>query len=437
MHLTRAAINMPKRIVVLSDGTGQSVGRNDSNVLRLCKLLDLSAHSDQIAIYDPGIGTHVSLRRIASGLQLSDRLQLADSNPDTLVLRRLRQPFELAIGAGAIANIKQLYAALIRAFTPGDDIYLFGFSRGAFTVRALAGLIYRCGVLHKDAVSQVDTALGWCRQHYTALTPEQRAAYRACIDDFRRAHSRPCNVRFLGVWDTVKSVGYIRPLMFPHTRHNPIVEHVRHALSIDERRSFYVHTTWGGLAGESRHAVYAPASFDLDARDDPLGSKQDVKEVWFPGNHADVGGGYAPNESAPANNALRWMISEAQQCGLSFDDARYKTIYPIEKDEPVTRRHDEMGDSRTRQVLWSIVERAPRLELHNEPPPPHTKPRLTPAGVRSISSSLRKNVANEYFVRIHESARAVHGDANAPWHDVPQEALLFEKTMDYESRTRN
>src|SRR5262245_40816564 len=132
---------MPKRIVVLSDGTGQSVGHNDSNVLRLCKLLDLSEHSKQIAIYDPGIGTHVSLKHIESGLQLSERLRLADSNPDALLLRHLRQPFELGFGAGASANIKQLYSALVHVYEPGDDLFLFGFSRGAFTVRALAGLI--------------------------------------------------------------------------------------------------------------------------------------------------------------------------------------------------------------------------------------------------------------------------------------------------------
>jgi uncharacterized protein (DUF2235 family) len=426
---------MPKRIVVLSDGTGQSVGRNDSNVLRLCKLLDLSEHTDQMAIYDPGIGTHVSLKRIESGLQLSDRLQLADSNPDTLVLRRLRQPFELGFGAGAIANIKQLYVALIRAFEPGDDIYLFGFSRGAFTVRALAGLIYRCGVLHREALAHVDTALGWCQQHYTALAPEQRAEYRARVDAFRRCHSRPCNVRFLGVWDTVKSVGYIRPTNFPHTRHNPIVEHVRHALSIDERRSFYVHTTWGGLYGESRPAVYAPASFDLDATDNPSGREQDVKEIWFPGNHADVGGGYAPNESAPANNSLRWMLSEAQRCALRFVGERYETIFPQDKDEPITRRHDEMRDGPTRQFLWSVAERAPRWELHNEPPPPHTKFTLIPAGPRRIASSLR-NVAGHQVVQIHESARAVYGEGSAPWSDVPQEAVRFEQTADHENRTR-
>ena len=89
---------MSRRIAVFSDGTGQSIGRNDSNVLRLCKLLDLG-DEEQVAIYDPGIGTHVSLNKLQAGLQISDRMLLADSNPDSQLLRRLRLPGELAIGS--------------------------------------------------------------------------------------------------------------------------------------------------------------------------------------------------------------------------------------------------------------------------------------------------------------------------------------------------
>lgn len=418
---------MPKRIIVLSDGTGQSVGRHDSNVLRLCKLLDLSANAGQIAIYDPGIGTHVSLRRLQSGLALSDRLQLADSNPEALLWRRLRQPLELGFGLGTTANIRQLYLALIHAWQPGDEIFLFGFSRGAFTVRALAGLIYRCGLLRQDAAAQVDAALGWCRKHYTGLAAAERKAYRARVDAFRREWSQPCNIRFLGIWDTVKSVGYFRPTNLPHVRHNPIVEHVRHALAIDERRSFYLHTTWGGLTGE-RPAVYAPASFDLDETDEPPGVPQDVQEVWFPGNHADVGGGYAPCESAPANNALRWMIAEARQCDLQLDAERYRALFPRNEDEPVIRRHDEMRDRLSRRVFWSAAEFAPRMELHNEPPPPRTKLRLTPAGARELAKSLRCFGDGSKAVCIHRSAQDVYAAADAPWREVSGDCVRFVAT---------
>jgi uncharacterized protein (DUF2235 family) len=105
------------------------------------------------------------------------------------------------------------------------------------TIRALAGLVYRCGLLQRESISTIDTALSWYGKHYASFDRDGRAAYRAKVDAYRRKHSRPCNVRFLGVWDTVKSVGYLKPVNLPHTRHNPIIFTARHALSLDERRS--------------------------------------------------------------------------------------------------------------------------------------------------------------------------------------------------------
>jgi uncharacterized protein (DUF2235 family) len=171
---------MTKRIAVLSDGTGQSTAGDASNVLRLCKVLDLSAGSQQVAIYDPGIGTHVRREALESGLQVSERRQLADSNPSWWLVRRLRTPFELGFGAGAEANIKELYCALIKSYEPGDQIYLFGFSRGAFTVRALAGLVHRCGLLRNDALAEVDTAFCWYRKHLTSFKDDLEAVSREC-----------------------------------------------------------------------------------------------------------------------------------------------------------------------------------------------------------------------------------------------------------------
>lgn len=406
----RSQAIVTKRIVVLSDGTGQSVGRDDSNVLHLCRLLDLSADSRQLAIYDPGIGTHVDADRLR--VELPD-VRLADPNPRSSVLRRLRRPLELGFGLGTAANIRQLYRALIDVYEPDDEIFLFGFSRGAFTVRALAGVIFRCGILQRASVAQTDRALSLCQRHYTGLG-SARAGYRAQVDAFRREHSRPCNVRFLGVWDTVKSVGYLRPKNLPHTRHNAIVEHVRHALSIDERRSFYLHTTWGGLCGEERPAVYAPASFDLDLTDYPPGEPQDVKEVWFAGNHSDVGGGYPERESSASTISLRWMMTEAQACGLQFDADRSGPVLGL-ADESVTQRHDEMRDRLSRRMLWTIAEYTPRKELQNEPPPPTTHWRCTPAGPRKIAASLRRLPDGSDVVCVHRSACSVYSGVRAPW----------------------
>ena len=220
----------------------------------------------------------------------------------------------------------------------------------------------------------------------------------------------------------------------PHTRHNPIITHVRHALSLDECRSFYVPTTWGGLAGESRPAVCAPASFDLDETDSPRGHRQDVKEVWFPGNHSDVGGGYPSSESVPANNSLRWMVSEAHQCGLNFSEDRYGTVFPRDQDEPVTRRHDEMHDTRYWRTIWWIAERSPRWELRNEPPPPTAKYTRTPAGPRRVGGSLRETADWPLGISIHETARDVYAEDTAPWRDVPTEYVHFVSTSSRISR---
>lgn len=404
---------MPKRIAVFSDGTGQSVGCQESNVLRLCKMLDLSEQSKQVAIYDPGIGTHVGKYRLESELKVSNQMYVIDSNPKWQFLRWLRAPGELGFGVGTDANIKQLYCALIKAYNPGDQIYLFGFSRGAFTVRALAGLLYRCGLLNSNAISQIDTAWLWYQKHYAGFGESERSAYRANVDTFRRKYSRPCDIRFLGVWDTVKSVGYINPMNLPHTRHNPIIRTVRHAVALDECRSFYVPTTWGGVKGESP-AVYAPASFELDATDDPPGIPQDVEEVWFPGNHLDVGGGYPANESASASNSLRWMISAARRCGLDVSKAKYKAIFPREQDELVVNRHDEMTDTLFGCMAWWLIDRSPRWDLENWPRPPRTKFSHEPAGPRNLSKWIRCGM-----VSVHESARSIYPEATAPWRDVP------------------
>ena len=152
---------------------------------------------------------------------------------------------------------------------------------------------------------------------------------------------------------------------------------------------------WAVSRARERPAAYAPASFDLDATDNPEGLAQDVKEVWFPGNHADVGGGYPANESAPANNALRWMIAEARAFELSFDAKRYNAIFPREEDEPVTRRHDEMRDQKTRQVLWSVLQSA---RLDGSCTMSRRRPALTSPVHRPARASSRPRYASRVDV---------------------------------------
>lgn len=412
---------MGRRIAVFSDGTGQTAvekeSEKESNVLALCRMLDLGKESGQIAIYDPGIGTHESLDgRVLPPIKLAD--PRPEAKPSGWQVTK-----EQAFGYGARENIRQLYVKLVENYSDGDQIFLFGFSRGAFTVRALAGLIHRCGLLRSqgDWRDHVDEAMSWYGKHYTALVGAERAGYRAQVDAFRRKYCVPCNVEFLGVWDTVKSVGYLSPVNLPHVRHNPIVRHVRHALAIDERRSFYQITTWGGLSGKERPAVSAPASFDLDETDYPQGSPQDVKEVWFPGNHRDVGGGYADHQQA-SRNALRWMVHEAHDCGLEFDADRYRETFPLGRDEPVAidGLHDEMKGAVKKRAGWWMADHIPRKELQNEPPPPTTIARLKPSGRRKLETSARPRLdGSGASISIHESARGVYAAGSEPWRGLP------------------
>src|SRR5262249_24569442 len=144
----------------------------------------------------------------------------------------------LAIGWGIRKNVRRLYQELSELYKgPDDTIYLFGFSRGAFTVRALAGLIYRCGGLPGQDVTNFNRFFRRAYRLYKrrGKKPEQIKRNEEEIAEFRKTfRMRDCAIHFLGIWDTVKSYGGIWPIMLPALRHNPIVRTVRHALALNE-----------------------------------------------------------------------------------------------------------------------------------------------------------------------------------------------------------
>jgi uncharacterized protein (DUF2235 family) len=163
---------------------------------------------------------------------------------------------------------------------------------------------------------------------------------------FKDTFSRPCAPYFVGVWDTVSSVGWVYDAVrFPYTKatHNPDLHIVRHAISIDERRAFFRQNLFG-----------APA--------DPT---QDVKEVWFAGVHSDVGGGYPESESQLAQTALRWMLCEAETAGLKVDAARKADILGGKpqwvKPDPATRNlHKSL------RGWWHVAEVWPKLTHYED-----------------------------------------------------------------------
>jgi uncharacterized protein (DUF2235 family) len=267
---------MSKNVVVCCDGTGNEFGERNTNVVKLYAVLERG--EAQRAFYDPGVGTFSA--------------PAALTRPAKAVTRALG----LAFGLGVSSNVEDAYRFLMDAYEPGDRVFLFGFSRGAYVIRSLTALLYMCGLLPRGNENLIPYAMKMLKRERDPRV----------YGGFRRAFGRRCGVHFMGLWDTVKSVGWIyNPLKLPFTMRNPIVKTIRHAVAIDERRCFYRQNLWG----------------------DPL-PHQDVQQVWFAGAHSDVGGSYPESESGLSQIALEWMIEEAAEHGLLVRARRYEEVVP-------------------------------------------------------------------------------------------------------------
>jgi uncharacterized protein (DUF2235 family) len=261
-------MRMGRRIALLFDGTWNN-RKDKTNVTRMRESIDSSGPEDvnQPCFYDPGVGTHW-YQRLTGG----------------------------AFGRGLSDNIREGYAWLARKYQPEDEIYVFGFSRGAYTARSLVGLIRKCGLLNFADGPSLDKAYELYRDKDVA--PDD---FRAV--GFRAANSREIRVHFIGVWDTVGSLGipvshvpfgrdYYR---WHDTELSKIVNYAYHAIALDERRKDYAVAVW------------------TKARPENL----DVEQRWFIGAHANVGGGYEkdPADTLP-NPPLRWIQEKARAAGL-------------------------------------------------------------------------------------------------------------------------
>ena len=249
-----------KNIVICCDGTGNEFGRNNTNVV----LTYLLAEKDerQVAYYDPGVGT--------GGWEYEE-----DGGG-------MRAKSDQATGRGLQRNVEDAYRHLMRRYEPGDRVYLFGFSRGAFTVRSLAGMLHKCGLLWADAENLVEYA----GKMYNSTDVD------AVAGEFRAAFARPCPVHFIGVWDTVESLVMNAGKRFHDASLNPEVANGYHALAIDEVRRDFAPCLWDGRA--------------IDG--------QTIEQVWFAGVHADIGGWY--DERGLSNVTLHWMLEKAGSLGL-------------------------------------------------------------------------------------------------------------------------
>jgi uncharacterized protein (DUF2235 family) len=380
---------MPKKIILCCDGTGQKLDVDRTNVAGIFSAIDRTA-MDQLGCYDPGIGT----------IPLSDAMALS-SQIFSLYAGKL-------VGFGLLRQVTRMYEFLIDQYCIGDKIYLFGFSRGAFAVRVLAGLLYRCGVLPVEAKHLVPYAIELYKPHRYNKT---------IVKEFR--HLFGCHevkIEFLGIWDTVKSFGYIWPRSLPHTRHNPIIKTVRHALALDEERVFFVNTCWGGLdldrGSKGGQLVDEDRVIAFSAIDS---QQQDILEVWFPGSHSDIGGGHIKSDSGIARISLRWMMDEARKAGLAFKPEEAKQLTSIQDIRTNIHNSSTAG--------WSYAVVFPRLDLDNRTFPPTRRFQWGPidwywtdhgtinfirAGKRKPSSSQRNGkvaihtLALELYARQHD-----------------------------------
>jgi hypothetical protein len=305
--------SLPRQLIVCCDGTNNTLtaGSHDTNVVRLMNMLR-PGEKNQKLYYDPGVGTADQLPSTGMGDRVSRKLE------------RLRG---LASGGGIYENIGSAYRFLAENYRDGDQIFLFGFSRGAFTARAVAGMVNRCGLLQLHNMELLDTLIAaYFSPANDDEVPAGKRAQRNVIDDIGShfAAHRTVALHFIGVFDTVESVGlpgFRRKFTSDGMASTKAYVHVRQALSLDEMRwSFTPRVYWEN---------------DYD-QTDSNGTRRSLKQRWFRGVHADIGGGYpedtvsatgqaappnpqAPRETLLSNQALHWMIDEAQGCGLRID----------------------------------------------------------------------------------------------------------------------
>jgi uncharacterized protein (DUF2235 family) len=251
-----------------------------------------------------------------------------------------------AFGAGLMKNIADGYRFLIFNYTPGDEIYVFGFSRGAYTARSFVGLIHACGILQRAFASKVGDAIALYQRRkptdqYVAETLCFRRDYSPdiCISDeeqqWRAAAKLPSQaaplitIKYLGVWDTVGALGipsrYLiakwidRKFQFHDTSLSKFIESARHAVAIDERRKDFAPTLWDNA--DALNAAKGKVATDADAP---------YQQKWFPGVHSSIGGGGERRGLSDA--ALDWILDGARAAGLILDPQDSSRIFELKPD---------------------------------------------------------------------------------------------------------
>ncbi|KAI9444533.1 hypothetical protein H4582DRAFT_1806636 [Lactarius indigo] len=362
----------PRTLALCFDGTTNEFDETNTNVVKFYSLLRKDKTEDQVCYYQAGIGTYIE-----PGV-VSPLFEKAAEVLDDTIAWYLYQ------------HIMDGYKFLMQSYNVGDKVCLFGFSRGAYTARALAGMLHKVGLLSRGNIEQIPFA-------YELYKSDGNDALAL---RFKMTFSREVPIEFVGVWDTVASVGFIMNKTLPFADVNTTIRVFRQALSLDEvRPDLSIPFIMRQLremppkrCSPSAHranfrpnlyhysAPNKPATRDLDGdgelkpaqdtspgRDDEV-YETDLKEVWFAGCHTDVGGGSTPDsaEHSLANIPLRWMIQEVMraECSIQFDlqaFARWNIPVTIGPDpradalDIVQTIHDDLKDV----PVWWLLEIIP------------------------------------------------------------------------------
>ena len=284
---------MSRRIAFCADGTWDTV-TNDTNVYRISKAI-VAIPGEQYSFYDDGVGS--------------------DGTPIEKLLGG-------AFGDGLFQKIKEGYSTISSVYEAGDEVFIFGFSRGAYTARSLAGMIAACGLPTKNPdTNLVNTAFQAYRNK------DKRAAILATLGAYGLV---PAKMTMVGVWDTVGSLGIpaifgavsLLQYGFLDTSLNPQILNAYHAVAVDERRQEFPATLWSS----------------------PPAQGQVLEQVYLCGVHCDVVGGYADDAgtgTALSDITFSWMMAKAQALGLVFDPgvlAAYPS--PIDKKDALDTKHE-------------------------------------------------------------------------------------------------